>query len=192
MGSYGRNVDFRVTPLEMQRRGRIILDEGNAVAIGAPFTIADDAPTDPLWTDALPATLATGAQAPRRGLCGIGIYEHLDFNQVDPQWIQYSDIDTIPNGRMFQLVSGVGVKVVFKNTADRTFMSGPFARDYQGRIMVAGMGATPTVGVGDWLTPGTGDDDNGYWAATATAANGWLRVTNVDALRQEVEAEFVF
>lgn len=188
MGSYGRNVEFRVVPLEYQRRGRIILDEGSDVAIGAPFIIADDAPTDPMWTDALPATLATGAQTPKRGLSGLGIYEHLDFNQVDPQWVTYSDKDLIPNGRQFQLISGHGLKVVFRNTADRTFMG---TRDYPGRVMVAGMGATPTVTVGDFLTPGTGDDDSGYWAVS-TSANGWLRVTNVDALRQEVEAEFIF
>ena len=188
MGSYGRNVDFRVTPLEMQRRGRVILDEGSDVAIGAPFIIADDAPTEALWTDALPATLATGAQPPKRGLSGIGIYEWLDLDQLDPQYFTYSDRDLIPNGKMFQLISGPGVKVVFRNTADRTFLG---TRDYAGRIMVAGMGATPTVGIGDWLTPGTGDDTSGYWEASAVA-NGWLRVTNVDAQRQEVEAEFIF
>jgi hypothetical protein len=189
MGSYGRNVEFRVVPLEYHRRGRIILDEGEPVAIGAPFVIADDAPTEDLWTDALPAQLATGTQAPKRGMCGLGIYEHLDFHQVDPQWVQYSDIDLIPDRRLFQLISGIGLKVVFKNTSAHTFMT---TRDYRGRVMVAGMGATPTVGVGDFLTPGVGNDASGYWAVTGTAANGWLKVTNVDALRQEVEAEFVF
>lgn len=188
MGSYGRNVDFRVTPLEMQRRGRIILDEGNDVAIGAPFIIADGADSDPLWTDALPATLATGAQPPRRGLSGIGIYEWLDFNGLDPEYYAYSDRDMIPNGRQFQLISGVGVKVVFRNTDDRKFMG---TRDYAGRVMVAGLGATPTVKIGDFLSPGVGDDDSGYWAVS-TSTNGWMRVTNVDALRQEVEAEFIY
>jgi hypothetical protein len=52
------------------------------------------------------------------------------------------------------------------------------------------MGATPTVKVGDLLSPGTGTDVAGYWAVNATAANAWLRVTNVDAARQMVEAEF--
>lgn len=188
MGSYGRNVDFRVVPTEHQRRGRIILDEGDDVAIGAPFIIADDAPTSDLWTDALPATLATGAQAPKRGLSGIGIYEWLDYNQLDPQWVLYSDRDMIPNGKQFQLISGVGIKVVFRNTVDRTFMG---TRDYKGRIMVAGLGATPTLGIGDFLSPGTGNDASGYWAS-ASSANAWLRVTNVDSLRQEVEAEFTF
>jgi hypothetical protein len=179
MGSYGRNFDFRVVPDERDRRGRIFLDEGADVAIGAPFIIADDADADALRTDALPATLATSSQIPKRGLSGIGIYEWLDFNQFDPLWTTYSDRDVIPDQRQFQLVSGAGIKVVFRNTAARTFMH---TRDYAGRIMVAGMGATPTVGVGDYLTPGTGNDTSGYWA----------RVTNVDALRQEVEAEFLF
>jgi hypothetical protein len=189
MGSYGRNFEFRVTPLEAMRRGRVVLDEGADVAIGAPFVIATDAVPDEVFTDALPATLATGAQAPRRGFAGLGIYEHLDYNQQDPQYTTYSDKDTIPDGKLFQLISGPNVKVVFRNTADRTFLT---TRDYDGRIMVAGMGATPTVGIGDYLTPGTGDDTSGYWAATGSATNAWLIVTNVDALRQEVEAEFTF
>jgi hypothetical protein len=58
--------------------------------------------------------------------------------------------------------------------------------------MVAGLGATPTVAIGDYLTPGAGDDVSGYWAETATAANGWLVVTKVDADRGELEARLNF
>lgn len=188
MGSYGRNVDFRVVPVEQQRRGRILQDENVDVAIGAPFVVADAAPTDDYWTDAMPAKLATGAQAPKRGMCGIGIYEWIDFNQLDPEYYAYSDRDLIPTKKQFQLISGAGIKVVFRNTADRKFMG---IRNYKGRIMVAGMGATPTVKVGDYLSPGVGNDASGYWA-TSTSANGWLHVTNVDSKRQEVEAEFIF
>ncbi|QBQ74864.1 hypothetical protein [Caudovirales GX15bay] len=189
MASYGRNFDFRVTPEEYQRRGRIVLDEGSDVPIGAPFIIMDDSTPDVGFTDALPAVLATGAQTPRRGMTGLGVYEWIDLNGHDTALYTYSDQDLIPNGKLFQLVSGPGVKVVFKNTSDRTFMN---TRDYTGRIMVAGMGATPTVGIGDFLSPGTGDDTSGYWAVDGNSANAWLRVTNVDALRQEVEAEFMF
>jgi hypothetical protein len=57
--------------------------------------------------------------------------------------------------------------------------------------MVAGLGATPTLQVGDYLTPGTGNDSAGYWAETASAANAWLVVTLVDSARQEVEAELL-
>lgn len=187
MGSYGRNIEFRVTPEEYMRRGRIILGQGSDVPIGVPLLVGTT--PDPLWTGALPATLATGAQAPSPGMSGLGIYEWVDFNGLDEQLFSSSDRDKIPNGKQFQLISGKGVKVVFKNTTAHSFMG---TRNYAGRTMVAGMGATPTVLVGDYLTPGTGSDAAGYWARTATATQGWLRVTNVDATRQEVEAEFVF
>lgn len=189
MGSYGRNFDFRITPTEEERHGRVYLNQGAAVPIGVPLVIAAGATPSDLWTDALPATLATGSQVFRRGLCGIGVYEHIDYNQLDPEYYTYSDRDTIPNGRLVQLTCGPNTKVVFRNTTATTFMG---TRDYAGRIMIAGMGATPTLQVGDYLTPGTGNDVAGYWAETATPANGWLVVTNVDAARQEVEAEFNF
>jgi hypothetical protein len=190
MGSYGRNFDFRVVPLEAQRRGRIVLDQGTDVPVGAPLVIAPGATPNVSYTDALPATLATGGQVPVHGFAGIGVYEWIDYNQVDPLYITYSDRgDLIPDGKLCQLVAGLNIKVVFKNTSDRTFLN---TRDYDGRIMVAGMGATPTVAIGDYLTPGVGDDTNGYWAVTQTANEGWLVVTNVDAARQEVEAEFNF
>ena len=187
MGSYGRNFEMRITPTEQQRRGRIVLT-GNDTAIGAPLKISDGATPSSEFTKALPASLATGAQPFKRGFTGIGIYEHLDYNQFDPQWVTYSDRDTMPSGKLVQLIIGPNVKVVFRNTADRTFLQ---TRDYEGRIMVAGLGATPTVAVGDYLTPGTGNDNAGYWAETASAANAWLVVTNVDASRQEVEAELL-
>lgn len=189
MSSYGRNFDFRRTPMPIQRGGRYVLDNGSDIPIGAPVAVANGATPDSGFTDALPAALATGAQAPKKGFTGIAIYEWLDLNQLDPQYFTYSDRSTIPDTRLFQLVSGPGIKVVFRNTADSTFLT---VRDYAGRIMVAGAGATPTVAVGDYLTPGTGDDDNGYWAETGSATNAWLVVTLVDTARGEVEAEMVF
>jgi hypothetical protein len=187
MGSYGRNFEMRITPTEQQRRGRVVLT-GASAPIGVPLKIADGATPSVDFTKALPATLATGSQAFKRGFCGIGIYEHLDFNQYDPEYTTYSDRDQMPVGKLVQLIIGPNVKVVFRNTADRKFLG---TRDYKGRVMVAGMGATPTVAVGDYLTPGTGNDTAGYWAEVGTAANAWLVVTNVDAARQEVEAELL-
>jgi hypothetical protein len=189
MGTYGRNFDFRIVPTEEQRHGRYILSGTTDVPIGAPLKVAAAASPDTAFSGALPALLATGAQAPKRGMAGIGVYEHIEYRGVDPLLTTFSDLDMIPHGRMFQLVSGAGIKVVFHNTLDRSYLG---LRDYQGRIIVAGMGATPTVTVGDYLTPGTGDDDNGYWAETGTAANGWLVVTLVDSVKGEVEAELTF
>lgn len=188
MGSYGRNFDFRIVPEEEARRGRIYLDPTGAdVPMGAPLLVADASTPSMEFTGALPAKLATGAQVYKRGFTGIGVYEYIDYNQLDPLYVTYSDRDLMPAGRLVQLVTGPNVKVVFRNTVDRQFVT---KRNYKGRMMVAGMGATPTVKVGDTLSPGTGTDAAGYWAASG-AVNAWLLVTRVDAARQEVEAELL-
>lgn len=186
MGTYGRNFDFRIVPLENSRKGRYVAG-ASPIVIGAPI-LATTTP-DASFTDALTVGLATGAQDPKHGYSGICVYEHIDVDGYDPALYGYSDLDTAPAGKLVQLVSGTDGKVVFRNTSARTFVG---QRSYTGRIMVAGMGATPTVAEGDYLTPGTGNDTDGYWAVTQTASQGWLVVTNVDALRQEVEAVFNF
>ena len=193
MGTYGRNFDFRVTPEPRERQGRYVLDNGSDLAIGAPVVTTGSA--DDELTGALAVELATGAQAPPDpGQGGIVVYEWIDLNRLDPVLNDYSDRGDAPDGRMVQVVRGKGVKVVFRNTSDSTFMANayPAGRSYAGRIMVAGVGATPTVAVGDYLTPGTGDDDNGYWAETADADEAWLVIESVDSDRGEVEARLLF
>lgn len=187
MGTYGRNFEFRKPPVHGQRSGRHFLDETVNLPIGAPVKASGAA-------DALgrtPVKKATAAQAPKKGTCGIAVYEHgpAAFAGDDPLLTTYSDKDYVPAGAAVQVVSGDAVKVVFRNTEDRTFLG---TRDYAGRVIVAGLGATPTLAVGDFLSPGVGDDDSGYWAETGTAANAWLVVTAIDNARGEVEAEFVF
>ena len=49
------------------------------------------------------------------------------------------------------------------------------------------LGATP-VEPGDMLTPGAGNDTDGYWKKTDTAGDAWLIVTKVDTNRGEIEA----
>lgn len=189
MASYGRNIEFRVPPQHGQRGSRFAAPTGVDLPMGVPVRVADGATPDALGL--LPTSLATGAQAPKEGLCGIAIYEYnsgVDLAGRDPLQTTYSDWDTIPRGRAIQVISGDRVKVVFSNTEDRTFLT---ARNYKGRVMVAGIGATPTLTVGDYLTPGVGTDVGGYWAE-GTAANAWLVVERVDLVRQEVEARFVF
>lgn len=186
MGTYGRNFDFRIVPLENDRKGRYGVGDRGGIVIGAPI-LAEGPPIDAA-TGALHVHLATGEQPWKSGFTGICVYEHIDLWGYDPALWGYSDLDIAPENKMCQLV-GTEAKVVFRNTTARTFAG---TRDYAGRIMVAGMGATPTVAVGDYLTPGVGNDTDGYWAATQTPANGWLVVTNVDAGRQEVEAVFNF
>ena len=190
MGTYGRNFEFRVPPVHGERNGRYAVPAtGTAIPIGAP--VVATAGADPTVLNMQPVTLATGATAPITGVHGIALYEWAPaaFAGADPFLTTYSDRDYIPLGGAIQLISGPQVKVVFTNTTANTFLG---LREYTGRVMVAGAGATPTVAVGDFLTPGVGNDTDGYWAETGTAANAWLVVTSVDTNRGEVEARFVF
>lgn len=192
MASYGRNFDFRVPPRSGERAGRFILGGAAAVPIGAPVKVDTATAGSAEFSDANTVELATGAQAPVPGLSGILVYEHAPaaFAGDDPFLTTYSDKDTAPVGKLVQVVTGTTVKIVLRNTSDRTFLN---TRDYTGRKMVAGIGqATPTVEVGEYLTPGTGDDTDGYWAVTASASNAWLVVTAVDNDRAEVEAQLLF
>ena len=195
MASYGRNFDFRVPPRSGERAGRHVLtDTGIAVSevpIGAPVIRDAAEGAVEAFTNAYSVKLATGSASPDPGLCGVLVYEHAPaaFAGDDPFLTTYSDKDTAPVGKLVQVVSGTTVKVVLRNTEDRTFLN---TRDYEGRVMVAGLGgATPTIAVGDYLTPGTGNDTDGYWAE-GNSSNGWLRVTAVDNDRGECEAVVLF
>ena len=191
MSSYGRNFEFRVPPVHGERGGRYVFDPeaSAAIPIGVPVKATGDNSDD--FDGAVIVELATGAQVPQKGTCGIVVYEHAPaaYAGYDPALTTYSDIDTVPVGKMCQVVSGDRVKVVLRNTEDRTFLQ---SRDYDGRTMVAGLGATPTLSVGDMLTPGTGNDSDGYWAETGTAANAWLLVETVDNDRGLVECRVAF
>lgn len=188
--SYGRNFEFRVPPQSGQRGARYALADGvTGLAIGAGVqTTGDDDGSGRLLVE-----LADGGAPPVSGMHGIAVYEYgpAAFAGDDPIMTTYSDKDTVPAKAAVQVVSGDTVKVVFRNTADRTFLN---SREYEGQVMVDGLGATPTLAVGDYLEPaGSGADfTSGYWTATATAANAWLVITSVDSARQEVEARMLF
>lgn len=189
MGTYGRNLEFRVPPESEGRAGRFSTPLGAVIPIGAPIQADTAAGLDGLNLQII--KLATGAQAPVGGQMGIAVYEYgpAAFAGEDPMLTTYSDKDLLVPGRAVQVVAGPYVKVVFTNTTSRIFLG---TRTYPGRIMVAGMGATPTVTVGAFLSPGTGTDVAGYWAVSGSAANAWMVVTSVDAVRQEVEARMLF
>lgn len=188
MSNYGRNFEFRIAPERGQRNGRYVNNSGSAIVLGAP--VAGQGTFDGLEQEEV--ALVTGATEPEKGRHGICIVEHnaaTGWAGVDPFLTNQADIDTAPEGDQVILVSGETVKVVLRNTEDRTFLN---TRDYDGRTMVAGLGATPTLEVGDFLTPGTGNDDDGYWAETSTASEAWMVITHVDTDRNEVEARLLF
>lgn len=190
MSSYGRNFEFRVPPVSQERGGRYYLAGDDDVAIGAPVKV--DVSGDVNDLDLIPVVLATGAQAkPLAGQGGVLVYEYgpAAFAGDDTNLVTYSDKDQAPAGAAVQVVRGFDVKVVLRNTEDSVFLQ---TRNYAGKTYVAGLGATPTLAVGDMLTPGTGNDTAGYWAETGTAANAWLVITKVDTERGEVEAKLNF
>lgn len=188
MSNYGRNFEFRIAPERGQRNGRYVNATGSPIPLGTPVAVDQAAGLDELGRQHI--VPVTGATVPVRGEHGIVLYEHTSVSLAgsDPALTTYADIDYAPTGRSCMVVSGVTVKVVLRNTEDRTFLN---TRAYAGRVMVAGLGATPTLAEGDFLTPGTGDDDAGYWAE-GTDANGWMIITSVDAARGEVEARLLF
>lgn len=191
MANYGNNFEFRVPPQSGQRSGRFVLAGTSDVPIGAPVKRDTDSSESALGL--LPVELATGAQAkPAPGMGGVLVYEYgpAAFAGDDASLVLYSDKSTAPAGAAVQVISGSEVKVLLRNTDDETFLT---VRNYEGRTMVAGLGiATPTVEVGEGLTPGTGNDTAGYWAVSGTASEQWLIVTKVDNDRRELEARLNF
>lgn len=204
MGTYGRNLEFRVPPQSEYRQGRFATNAtplsggGGAgtgaqgtglIPIGAPVTADLTAGTDSMGRQIV--KLAAAGDVPAPGLAGIAVYEYgpAAFAGNDPFLTTYSDLGVCPAGRGVQVVHGTHVKVVFYNTVAELFLG---QRQYPGRNMVNGMGATPTVAVGDFLVPGAGDDTDGYWTSTGTAAGAWLVITSVDTVRVAVEARMLF
>ncbi len=196
MSNYGRNFEFIVPPNGNQRKGRFFLDNAiDTVAIGAPVVFATSGTVGANNAlDLEPVIVADGAQdIPVSGRGGIAVYEYgpAAFAGDDPSLTTYSDKDTIPAGAAVQVISGSQIKVRYKNTAARTFLE---SREYAARTMVAGLSAaTPTVVVGELLTPQTTpNDSNGYWVETSTASEAWLVITKVDAATDELEAQMTF
>lgn len=184
--SYGRNFAFRSTPKGAERAGRYFLDDSSR-PIGVPVVLSGNSDA----VGRLGVELATGAQdKPAPGTGGVLVYEHIQYIGVDPGLTTYSDLDTAPAGQPVQVINGTTVKVAFTNTEDDTFLT---RTNYPTpRVMVAGAGATPTLEVGDFLTPGVGNDEDGYWAETADADEAWLVVTYIDNDTGLVEARFNF
>ena len=195
MSTYGRNFDLRVPPEGAHRGSRYALDPAGTatVHIGAPVVVVDGS------TDSggrLLVDLPSGEVAkPLPGQGGIMLFEHAPsaFSGYDEQITTYSDLGTAAAGAAVQVITGLNeVKVVLKNTEETVFLH---TRTYAGVTMVDETlgGGTPTVEVGNFLTPNTSPSGtNGYWQVTDTAANGWLVVTSVDAVRGEVEATLNF
>jgi hypothetical protein len=204
MGTYGRNIEFRVPPQSEYRMGRFsapVVPLSGAgtpgtgatgtglIPIGAPVTADTSAGFDSMGRQIV--RLATGSDVPVPGLAGMAVYEYgpAAFAGFDPLLTTYSDLGVVPAGRALQVVRGGHVKVVLYNTIAEVFLG---QRTYPQRTMVNGLGATPTVTVGDFLIPGQGDDNDGYWVSTGTATGAWMVITSIDLIRVSCEARLLF
>lgn len=186
MSSYGRNFDVRIPPVGGQRASRYSV--AAETPIGVPVVTSGSQDT---MGRSVVAVAAENADKPAPGKGGVLLFEAGPdaFRGSDPALTVYSDISTAPAGKAVQVINGDTVKIVLKNTANRTFLH---SRTYTGRMMVAGVGATPTLAVGDFLCPGVGNGTSGYWKKTTDPAKAWLVVTSVDSTRDEVEARLNF
>lgn len=193
MSNTGRNVEILSEPDHKHRLGRYRLKDGLSVPIGVPLQVASATPDA---QGRLTLELATAASAPKAGSNGIGLYIW-SFNALrgnDPFLTDPSDKDYIPTAKPCQLLFGDEIRWRFRNTTAHTFpRNAGTGRAYTARVMVAGVSlATPTVAVGNLLTPGVGNDTDGYWAETADATLAWLRVTAVNGTTGECEAQQIF
>ena len=114
--------------------------------------------------------------------CGIAVFEHITnaglggYNGIDMQLTSPQDVpfSSVPASRYVQSVHGIGVKVWHKNTATKVLYDG---RSQTGRTPVAGLGATPTLIVGDYLTP----DGSGGWKEASGGDGKWLWVEHINS-----------
>lgn len=189
MSTYGRNFEFRIPPESENRPGRFAVPaSGSRLPIGSPVEIDTTATATALGLTVVKLATAAGGV---NGLRGILVYEYgpAAFAGTDPFLTTYSDLGTAPLGAAVQMVSGREVKVVFRNTVAQTFLA---TRSYTGRTMVGGTLGGGGVNPGDFLKPGPGADDTGYWQETSVEADAWLVVERVDTVRLEVEARMLF
>lgn len=187
MSTYGRNLDFRVPPIGRQRGSRYSVAADTVIGVPVLTTGALD-----VMGRRVVGLAAADSAIPAPGAGGLMVFEAGPdaFRTFDPNLTTYSDIGIAVSGKAVQVVSGKSVKIVLKNTVTGLFLH---TRTYIGRTMVAGMGATPSVAVGDGLTPGVGSDTAGYWKKNAgAAANSWLIIDSIDIVRDEIEAHLNF
>jgi len=174
---YSRNFGMRSFE-NIVRKGRL-----KTPTTGDPLVIGTAVTADPDNPGRMKAV--TAATAPD-ALGGILVYEHIQFQGVDTALVTNHDepYNLVPRDRHAQIMSGKGAKVWFRNTEDKTLYDG---RVRAGGTLVAGVGGdSPSVNVGDFLTPAA----NGW--AVGTAANGWLQVEQVNHAAGLVECRINF
>lgn len=126
-------------------------------------------------------------------LAGIALYEHIQYQGVDP-WLtspQDGPFDLAPAGQYAQMVHGIGVKVWFRNLGNKTLYDG---RTQANTSPLADPVNLPSVG--DGLVP----DATGKWRvavpngdpALDEVKDSWLFVEQVNPSTGVVECRLTF
>lgn len=157
-------------------------------ATGASFKIGAPVMIDGANPGRLKAADDAAAPSPA---CGVAIFEHIQNKSDSLTTSHDAPYDAVPLGQYAQMMHGPGVKVWFKNQADKAL--------YDGRNQVGGTLLADSVDL-DTLTPGTGlvPDGAGKFRTTdgtETASVGgaaWLTVEQVNPSTGLVEARFTF
>lgn len=180
-----RNFWFLQGPLPGQRLGRYVL--GADLLIGSCVEADDE--IDENGQRSLGQ--ASANTPPKKGKHGILVYENpfAVMRGVDPVEYALGDFKTAPEGQSTQLVSGDDVRFRLKNTALENLQG---QKTYPAFLMVEGLGATPTIGIDDFIGPSSTPDGvtNGYWQE-CSEANAWAIVTAVYDT-DELDAQLIF
>lgn len=182
--SYTRNFGFRDTTGIIRDGRNKVPGSGLSGPDAGGFLIGTCAVVDAAHPGQLVRPTSGDAPTP---LSGIVVYEHIQFQGVDPFLTTQYDppFQVAPLGRFAQLIHGLGVKIWLKNTADKPLYDG---RVQTGQSMVTGLGiATPTIAVGDYIGVGS----NGLWIES-DADSAWAQVEYVNNTTGLCEARLTF
>jgi hypothetical protein len=162
--SFTRNFEIRRYAGTMVRDGSYKTPAGSSLVLG---TIVES-------NSATPGELKAGvANTTRKGGVGVLWFEHIQYQGVDPNLVLYMDRDTAPAAVYAQIISGSGVKVVYKNTPAVTLVDG---RTRAARTMF-----DPTsVALGGYLKWNGTTLVVGSAADATPAATDLMRVTKLD------------
>lgn len=191
MSTLGRFAEFQVSPQPEDRLGGF---KTGSVAIPqlAPVRRPSATTTKDIIDGLVAVELATAASTPKLGETGLCVWEQPYPNLLldQPGIKRASDYIDAPRRTAIQVVHGTYVEVVFRNLSSEDLLFEGLG-EYDGRNMVNPTDLA-TLELGDLLTPGVGNDTDGYWAVTSTASEAWLRVIDVDASVGMVAASVLF
>lgn len=194
MTSLGRFFDFRMSPAD-EHRLDWFKTGASPIAQGAPVTrLSSQTAVDELDGRVI-LQLAGEGTARKVGESGLLVWEEPWPNvQLDRAPIERpSDYDTAPARRPVQVVYGVETQVVLRNISAEALAFEDQAT-YSGRNMVK-PDDVADIELGSLLTPGAGNDDDGYYKLTNDATLAWLRVVDfevVDANQFYLAAQVLF